>query len=82
MESATSDARSLAHELNNDLGLIIAECDLLDGALKPEEADASTYVKAIRMAAGRMADRISSGPGPTVISTSKRRKQSQQPSPR
>jgi nitrogen-specific signal transduction histidine kinase len=72
------DARTLAHELNNDLGIIIAECELLEGTLKQEEA--SARVKAIRIAACRMADRISANPSPSASSTAKSKKPSQRPS--
>jgi hypothetical protein len=75
------DQRTLAHELNNDLGIIIAECELLERTLKTEEAGTSARVKAIRIAACRMADRISASPWPSTISTSqKTRKPSHRPS--
>jgi hypothetical protein len=66
--------RTLAHDLNNDLGIIIAECELLERTLKTEEPGTSARVQAIRIAACRMADRISASPSTT--STSKPRKAS------
>jgi nitrogen-specific signal transduction histidine kinase len=80
MNSAGLDARTLAHELNNDLGIIIAECELLERTLKNEEAGTSARVKAIRIAACRMADKISANPWPSTTPTSKPRKPSQRPS--
>ena len=74
------DPRTLAHDLNNDLGIIIAECELLQGALKTEEPGTSARVQAIRIAACRMADRISASPWPSVTSPSKARKLLQRPS--
>ena len=57
--------QALAHELNNELGIIIAECDLLESTLKD---DGVTFrrIKMIRTSARRIADRISAGawPGP------------------
>ena len=84
MSSGSPDPRTLAHELNNDLGIIIAECESLEKTLTTEEPATSARVKAIRIVACRMADRISSSPWPSTISitttTSKTNKQSQRPS--
>jgi len=80
MSSGGLDPRTLAHELNNDLGIIIAECELLERTLETEEPGTSARVKAIKIAACRMADRISASPWPSVTSPSKTRKLSQRPS--
>ena len=52
---------SLAHDLNNELGIIIAECDLLGSTLNEEDAAAFRRLKMIKMSARRIADRISQG---------------------
>lgn len=62
--SQLADGATLAHEFNNDLGIIIAECDLLESMLTKEEAATSTRLNAIRTAVHRMADRISACPWP------------------
>jgi len=80
MSSGGLDPRALAHELNNDLGIIIAECELLERTLETEEPGTSARVKAIKIAACRMADRISASPWPSMTASSKPRKPSQRPS--
>jgi hypothetical protein len=49
---------ALAHDLNNDLAIMLAECDLLEILLAGDSA-ALARVKVIRTAAHKMADRIS-----------------------
>jgi hypothetical protein len=51
------------HQLNNDLAIIVGECDLLDDLLA-EGTDASARVKLIKITAQRMADKINARPRP------------------
>lgn len=53
---------SLAHDLINDLAIIVGECDLLDDSLP--EGDGAQRLKIIRATARRMADRIAYHPCP------------------
>ena len=47
----------LAHELNNDLGIIAAECDLLELSHK-NDSSTLARIQAIKEAARRMAEKI------------------------
>ena len=49
---------TLVHDLNNDLGIIIAECDLLEKSLD-ENSGALRHLKMIKVSARRIATRIS-----------------------
>lgn len=57
-----ADPCSLAHDLLNDLAIIVGECDLLDGCVPKGEA--TDRLRIIRAAARRMAERIASRPCP------------------
>lgn len=59
ISSQDAEDRSLAHELNNDLCVIIGECDLLLGISR--ETDVLARLEVIKTTAQRMADRISKG---------------------
>ncbi len=78
ISSGRPDRHTLVHDLNNDLAIIIAECDLLESTLPKEEAATSMRLKAIRRAACRMAERISASPWPAVP-VSRNRKSSHRP---
>lgn len=47
----------LAHELNNDLGIIAAECDLLELSFKGDPS-ALAAIQAIKDAARRVAEKV------------------------
>ncbi len=47
----------LAHDLNNDLNVILGRCELLKESLK-EDSDAARQVEAIAEAARRMAETV------------------------
>ena len=49
----------VAHDFNNELGLIIAECDLLETTLTEEETTALSRVRAIKRSALRLANMFS-----------------------
>jgi nitrogen-specific signal transduction histidine kinase len=49
---------TLAHELNNELAIIIGECELLEAMLEGDAAS-SARLKVIRMTACRIADTLS-----------------------
>jgi hypothetical protein len=57
---------TLAHELNNDLGVIIGECDLLVDILAGEAA-ALARLKIVRTTACQMANMISTRPCPVKV---------------
>jgi hypothetical protein len=56
---------TLAHDLNNDLAIIVGDCDLLAELLK-EQPICFARLKAIKASAMRMADRIETRSCPTV----------------
>jgi hypothetical protein len=53
------------HELNNDLAIIVGECDLLSDLL--EKADAQARVRVIKTTANRIAEKISAHPSPVAV---------------
>jgi hypothetical protein len=59
MSSQFSELSRVAHRLNNDLGIILAECDILEGMVSGSPATLRR-LQAIRAAAQRVADRIAS----------------------
>jgi hypothetical protein len=79
ISSGRLDQYTLAHDLNNDLSIILAECDLLESTPQEKETATSTRLKAIRTAASHMADRISACPWPATLPTSKIKKASHRP---
>jgi hypothetical protein len=56
----------VAHELNNELGIIMAQCDLLEDLLR-NVPSASAHLNIIREATRRMAERITSCAWPGII---------------
>lgn len=59
--TAVAQRCTLAHDLNNDLAVIIGECDLLDGIITPDGA-ATARLKSIHAIAHRMSHRLSTRP--------------------
>ncbi len=51
------NTRSLAHDLNNKLGIILTHCDLVSRHI-PAESKSSKHLRAIRNAAQAIADLI------------------------
>lgn len=62
MLGVTMNAKQV-HDLNNDVGAILAECDLLDTLVSKYPA-AAARVQSIRKAARNIADKISSSSWP------------------
>jgi hypothetical protein len=60
------ETRTVVHDLNNDLGIVIAECDLLDCLLK-KRSDTAARIRKIKTAARHMADRLSLVRGQTNL---------------
>ncbi len=79
MSSDQPDLLTLTHDLNNELGIILGECDLLESTLKKKEADTSARLETIRTAVRRMADRISGCIWPPALSESRPQKASHDP---
>ena len=63
----------VAHDFNNELGVIIAECDLLETTLAEEETAALSRVKAIKLSASRLAKMLSASGSPLSAPTTTRR---------
>jgi hypothetical protein len=59
MSSQFSELSRVAHRLNNDLGIILAECDILEEMVSSSPATLRR-LQAIRAATQRVADRIAS----------------------
>jgi hypothetical protein len=69
---AVTERCMLAHHLNNDLAIIVGDCDLLAELVK-EDPICLARVKAIKVIAMRMADRIETRLCPAVTLDSARR---------
>ena len=65
MESRPPERRAAAHDLNNGLAIISAECDLLEEILA-EQTAAVERIKVIKTTARHMADRTAARPWPAV----------------
>jgi hypothetical protein len=62
ISSQDGEEKSLAHQLTNDLCVIIGQCDLLSGLCR--ETDVLARLEVVKKTAQRMAERISSGNRP------------------
>jgi hypothetical protein len=64
------ERRAEVHGLNNDLSVIIGQCDMLEGALT-QQSDAAARVQLIKTTAQHMADKLATRAWPSKPATVK-----------